>query len=232
MTVSQSSWSQPQTSIPATWSAARRTTRPTSHDAILRTRRRFGTCTGTAGLGAAAASDTLVSLTRAEADQSGCEPITPMIVSRLGDWSIEDGSDTERRIRLVSNAPTTSGREDLKSTTYEFFILAVSILSIVNLALYGVLPFRSQSWWLVAYVDIALTLIFLVDFVFRLLTATTKRSYLLHGGGIFDFLGCLPGLGGFRLFRSIRAIRLVRRLGGPRVVGEPRDSPWPRQRSC
>jgi voltage-gated potassium channel len=142
---------------------------------------------------------------------------------RLADWSKEDGSDTERRIRLVSNVPTTSGREDLKSTTYEFFILAVSILSIVNLALYGVLTFRSQSWWLIAYVDIALTLIFLVDFVFRLLTATTKRSYLLHGGGIFDFLGCLPGLRIFRLFRIIRAIRIVRRLGGPRVLGELRD---------
>jgi voltage-gated potassium channel len=114
-------------------------------------------------------------------------------------------------------------REDLKSTTYEFFILAVSILSIVNLALYAVLPWRSQSWWLIAYVDTALTIIFVIDFTFRLLSAGSKRHYLVRGGGIFDFLGCLPGLRIFRLFRIIRASRIIRRLGGPRIFRELRS---------
>ena len=113
-------------------------------------------------------------------------------------------------------------REDLKSTTYEFFILAVSLLSIVNLALYAILPWRSQEWWLVAYVDVGLTIIFLVDFAFRLLTATSKRHYLLRGGGVFDLLGCVPGLRIFRLFRIARAVRIIRRLGGPRVFRELR----------
>ena len=54
---------------------------------------------------------------------------------------------------LVSTAVT---REDMKSTTYEFFILAISILSIVNLVWYAVLPWGSQKWWLVANIDIAL----------------------------------------------------------------------------
>ena len=134
----------------------------------------------------------------------------------------EDGHDPERRVWLVSSASAPSGREDLKSTPYEFFILAVSILSIVNLALMAVFPFRSQQWWLVAFVDIALTLIFVTDFAFRLLTAPTKRWYLLRGGGVFDFLGCLPGLRIFRLFRIVRAVRIVRRLGGPRVFRELR----------
>ena len=38
-------------------------------------------------------------------------------------------------------------REDLKGTTYELFILAISILSIVNLALEVVLPDESEPWW-------------------------------------------------------------------------------------
>ena len=118
--------------------------------------------------------------------------------------------------------PTASDREDLKSTTYEFFILAISILSIVNMALWFVLPFESQRWWLVVSVDGILTIIFLIDFTYRLLTAPTKRWYLRHGGGVFDFLGCVPGLRIFRLFRIVRAIRIVRRLGGPRVFGELR----------
>jgi voltage-gated potassium channel len=123
--------------------------------------------------------------------------------------------------RSVSIAPGETDREDLKSTTYEFFVLAISVMSIVNTALLFVLPFDSQSWWLVAIIDAVLTIIFLVDFTYRLSTAPTKRSYLRHGG-VFDLLGCIPGLRIFRLFRIVRAVRIVRRLGGPRVFGELR----------
>jgi voltage-gated potassium channel len=45
----------------------------------------------------------------------------------------------------------------------------------------------------------------------------------VRGGGIFDFLGCLPGLRIFRLFRIIRASRIIRRLGGPRIFRELRS---------
>jgi len=121
----------------------------------------------------------------------------------------------------VTIAPDNADREDLKSTTYEFFILAISVMSILNMAMLFVLSFESQSWWLVAIIDAALTIIFLIDFTYRLTTAPTKRWYLRHGG-VFDFLGCLPGLRIFRLFRIMRAVRIVRRLGGPRVFGELR----------
>src|SRR5206468_12134827 len=91
------------------------------------------------------------------------------------------------------------------------------------MGLWFVLPFESQPWWLVVDIDAILTIIFLADFTFRLLTAPPKRWYLRHGGGVFDFLGCVPGLRIFRLFRIVRAIRIVRRLGGPRVFRELRD---------
>lgn len=116
-----------------------------------------------------------------------------------------------------------AAREDLKSTTYELFILAISVFSIVNLALEVAIPDGTQAWWLILYVDTALTLIFLADFTFRLFTAPTKWWYLRHGGGVFDFLGCLPGLRVFRLFRILRAVRIIRKLGGPRVLRELRE---------
>jgi len=124
----------------------------------------------------------------------------------------------------MSSEPTATpaAREDLRSTTYEFFILAVSILSIVNLGLLGVLPYRSQPWWLVVMIDVALTIIFVTDFCLRLFTAQSKRGYFFRGGGVFDLLGCLPGLRIFRLFRIVRAGRIIRRLGGPRVLRELR----------
>jgi voltage-gated potassium channel len=92
----------------------------------------------------------------------------------------------------------------------------------VNLVLYAALPYQSQVWWLIVYVDAALTIIFVVDFCFRLFTAPSKRRYFFRGGGIFDLLGCLPGLRIFRLFRIFRAVRIIRRLGGARVLRELR----------
>lgn len=102
-------------------------------------------------------------------------------------------------------------------------MLAISVLSIANLVLLAAVPFRSQSWWLIVYVDVALTLIFVGDFCYRLKTAPSRRRYLRHGGGVFDLLSCLPTFRIFRLFRILRAVRIVRRLGGPRILRELRD---------
>ena len=113
-------------------------------------------------------------------------------------------------------------REDLKSTVYELFIFAISILSIINLVLAFVFEFESSYWWLVAQIDVALTLIFLLDFSYRLRTAPSKRHYLGHGLGVLDLLSCVPGLRIFRLFRIVRAFRIMRRLGGPRVLRDLR----------
>jgi voltage-gated potassium channel len=123
----------------------------------------------------------------------------------------------------MEDAGIAAGRGDLRGTTYEFFILAVSIMSIVNLVLLAGLSYESESWWLVAYVDVALTIIFLVDFGLRLLTASSKLGYLTRGGGVLDLISCMPGLRVFRLFRIIRAVRIVRGLGGPRVFRELRE---------
>jgi voltage-gated potassium channel len=114
-------------------------------------------------------------------------------------------------------------RGDLKATTYEFFILAVSFLSILNLALAVVVPFESESWRLIFYVDSALTIIFLIDFALRFKSAQSKRHYLLRGGGLLDLLSCVPGLRIFRVFRIVRAVRIVRELGGPRIFRELRE---------
>src|SRR5947199_9897392 len=92
-------------------------------------------------------------------------------------------------------------RGDLKGLVYELFTLAVSILSIFNYVLFAAFTFKSQYWWIVADIEIVLTLIFVFDFGYRLRTAPSKRGYLGRGGGTFDLLSCLPG---FRIFRLMR----------------------------
>jgi voltage-gated potassium channel len=123
----------------------------------------------------------------------------------------------------VAERPTSADRGDLKSTTYEFFVLAVAILSIANLPLLFVFPYQSQSWYLVAMIEAALTLIFVIDFAYRLRTAPSKRGYFIGQRGYLDLLSCVPALRIFRVFRIVRAVRIVRQLGGPRVFRELRQ---------
>src|ERR1022692_417573 len=119
-------------------------------------------------------------------------------------------------------APQDVSRGNLKGTVYELFIVAVSILSIANFALAAVFTFKSQYWWLVGYVEIMLTLIFVLDFSYRLRTSPSKRGSLRHGG-VFDLLSCIPYLRLFRLLRIFRAIKQFRRMGGRRMLREVRS---------
>lgn len=119
--------------------------------------------------------------------------------------------------------PHSPDRGDLKGLPYELFMLALALLSIANLILFAALPWESQQWWLVVYVDAVLTVFFLGDFAYRLHTAPSRSRYLGRGGGALDLLSCTPGLRILRLFRIVRAVRISRRLGGARMFGEMRQ---------
>jgi voltage-gated potassium channel len=103
---------------------------------------------------------------------------------------------------------------ELSNPGYELFVLALSVLSIVNLVL--VMPFSpldSQQQDVVLTVDAVLTIVFLGDFAHRLLKAESKRAYFFRGGGWLDLIGSLPLLRVFRIFRVLRVGRLLREFG-------------------
>src|SRR5262245_37540005 len=99
-------------------------------------------------------------------------------------------------------------------------MLGLAVLSIANLVLLGVFQWESQHWWLVVYIDGVLTVLFLGDFIYRLVTAPSRTHYLGRGGGVLDLLSCAPGFRIFRLFRIARAVRIIRRLGGRQMIRE------------
>jgi voltage-gated potassium channel len=102
---------------------------------------------------------------------------------------------------------------------YELFNVALSILSIVNVVLiFG--PFEPDTKSVAFIVDTCLTAFFLFDFALRFHRAPSKRGYFIDQQGWLDLLGSLP-IPSFRLFRSVRvvkALRRVRALGGRKVV--------------
>ena len=102
---------------------------------------------------------------------------------------------------------------------YELFILALSILSLVNLA-FVVLPVDETTKGVVLSVDTGLCLVFIPDFLYRLKPQPGRRP--LPPGRVADLLGSLPfpGTRIFRLHRVNQAIRALRNRGGRGVVHE------------
>ena len=110
---------------------------------------------------------------------------------------------------------------ELKNTTYELFIVALSVLSIINLILYHL--FSDPAVYGVAdIIDQFLSVIFLGDFLFRFFTASFKSRYFLREFGWADLLASLPfpQVKILRLFRIIRAGRLMRIFGVRNMIHE------------
>ncbi|MGL6280503.1 MAG: ion transporter [Gaiella sp.] len=102
----------------------------------------------------------------------------------------------------------------LTNPGYEIFILAVSLLSLVNIALLTpISPLGPQQQDVLLFVDGVLLAVFLGDFLHRLRAADDRREYFLRGGGWLDLIGSLPFLRVFRLFRIVRVGKLLREFG-------------------
>ena len=110
-------------------------------------------------------------------------------------------------------------RHELKDIGYEIFIGAVSVLSILNLVLMYVVQQQSLDFVLGA-MNVLLTVILFADFVYRLVTAPSRRAYFLRQYGWADLLASLPveQLKILRVFRLARVYRLLR-ANGIRVIG-------------
>jgi voltage-gated potassium channel Kch len=106
-------------------------------------------------------------------------------------------------------------RGELKNTTYEAFVGVLSILSIVNLALY----YLAQSENVETVIEVMngiLSAIFLADFTFRFVSAGEARwTYFFRQFGWADLVASLPlpQVKILRLFRVLRAYRLAIRYG-------------------
>jgi voltage-gated potassium channel Kch len=112
---------------------------------------------------------------------------------------------------------------ELKGASYELFMFLVSLLSIVNavLVVTGIVTGPAQD--VIVLMEAALTPLFVFDFLYRLLTAPSRRRYVVRGFGWADLLAAIPGLGVFRVFRMVRVAQLMRRVGRERLAEEILD---------
>ena len=110
---------------------------------------------------------------------------------------------------------THSPRSELKNTGYEIFIGILSILSILNLLLVYVLRSNHDLQTVLQVMNALFSSIFLIDFIYRLATAPSRRTYFFRHFGWADLLASLPfaQLKVLRIFRLSRVTRLLRRVG-------------------
>jgi voltage-gated potassium channel len=107
-----------------------------------------------------------------------------------------------------------------RSTSYELFMLGVSLLSFVNLVLTLLLPDTSQSYRVVFIVDFAIAALFFIDFITRLLASNDKSKYFFKNYGWADLLASVPltFFNIFRIFRVVRLIHVMRKYGNRRIL--------------
>jgi voltage-gated potassium channel Kch len=109
---------------------------------------------------------------------------------------------------------------ELKGLSYELFILLVSVLSVVNMVIVLLPVFDGPIEDVAVAVDSIIAPIFVLDFLYRLLTAKSKFNYVFRGWGWADLLAAVPTLGIFRVFRVIRVGALLRRVDGNVIASE------------
>lgn len=122
--------------------------------------------------------------------------------------------------------PNAERNPELKSTSYEIFILLLSILSLANIVIFVIPGVDPLVKGVIAIMDIFITAIFMLDFLYRLFTADSKSDYVLRQYGWADMLSSLPfqATKVFRVFRVIKIVRLSRAFGPGTLVRELREN--------
>jgi Ion transport protein len=108
----------------------------------------------------------------------------------------------------------TKERSELKSIGYEIFIGILSILSIINLVLLYAVQEKSLDTVL-EVMNAVFSVIFVADFLYRIVTAPSAGAYFFKHFGWADLLASVP-VAQFkilRVFRLIRVYRLLREVG-------------------
>jgi len=101
---------------------------------------------------------------------------------------------------------------DFKDTNYELFIGALSMLALTNLVLYYLFLGHPVVSGVIVLIDRLLSLIFLGDFLYRIMTARSRLRYFARFGWA-DLLSAVP-LPLTKILRLMRVIHTGKLLGG------------------
>ena len=108
--------------------------------------------------------------------------------------------------------------QDMKDPGYEIFIALVSILSVINLFIEFLPVININARNVLEIINVGLSIIFIGDFSYRLITAKSRSYYFIRDWGWADLLACAPVFRILRLFRIAKAYKIITRLGFDNIV--------------
>lgn len=110
-------------------------------------------------------------------------------------------------------------KKELKSLGYEIFIGVLSILSIVNIVFGFLIPDEDLAE-ILNIMNWLFSIIFIIDFIYRIMTAPSKSGYFFRQFGWADLFASLPfsQLKILRVFRLVRVYRLMRAVGPKKIA--------------
>jgi voltage-gated potassium channel len=108
--------------------------------------------------------------------------------------------------------------QDMKDPGYEIFIAMVSVLSVINLCIEFLPVINPNARNVIEIINIGLTIIFIGDFSYRIITAKSRSYYFIRDWGWADLLACAPLFRIFRLFRIVKAYKIITKLGPDNIL--------------
>ena len=135
--------------------------------------------------------------------------------------------------RLPAAGETHGPRSPLgaKGTGYELFLFLLSLLAVANFIVVVLAGVTSVAGETAILIEIAITPIFLFDFLYRLLTAPSRHRYMFRRWGWADLLSVVPLLRLFRIFRMVAVAREAASSAGS-ACSRTSGSAVRRRRSC
>lgn len=110
-------------------------------------------------------------------------------------------------------------QQELQNLNYEILLIGLSLLSVLNIGIALVVQ-DPVVRHIIDIINAPLTAIFFIDFLIRLRSAKSKPHYFFRENGWADLAASLwfPALKILRLFRVIRAWRMIRRYGPKNMI--------------
>ena len=104
---------------------------------------------------------------------------------------------------------------------YDIFVLAVTVLSILNIILYLFVKDVTVQY-VIATIDIVLSVFFFIDFLRNMHFADKKSQYFFKDYGWADLLASLPfpQFKILRIFRLLKAYRLIKKAGPKNILND------------
>ncbi len=107
-----------------------------------------------------------------------------------------------------------------RSLSYQLFMLALCVLALSALAVQTFVPLSEASREILDFADVAICIVFLIDFAHSLARAPNRLRYFLTWGWL-DLLSSIPSVPFLRIGRAGRVIRVIRALRATKVLSGP-----------